>query len=98
MSVELAATLNLPLAWARAKKDLSQRRAFVCHPFMVDLIDQDSISWLRGIQQQIAEDGYHPDPCRTVSTPKPGFLVRPGADLSLEDQVIYGALLAAAPP
>jgi hypothetical protein len=68
--------------------------AFVCHPFIVDLIDQDSASWLLGLQQEIAVDSYGPGPCRTVPAPKPGFLVRPGADLSLEDQVVFAALVA----
>jgi hypothetical protein len=94
MPGNLAATLNLPLAWARAKRDFSQRRAFVCHPFMVDLIEQDAASWLSTIRREIAEDSYRPGPCRTVPAPKPGFLVRPGADLNHEDQVVFAALVA----
>jgi hypothetical protein len=61
---------------------------------MIDLIEQDTDAWLSSIQQQIADDSYNPGPCRTVPVPKAGFLVRPGADISYEDQVVYAALVA----
>jgi len=89
----LSSRLHLSLAWRRAQADLAERRAFVRHPFHEQLIETDLDSWLRGLAGLIDAEEYVPSPCSLCSAPKPGGQVRPGGVLTLEDQVLYSALV-----
>ncbi len=91
-------SLDLPLAWRRAVRDLSERRAFVRHPFLDTLVASDLNRWLNDLASAIADGRYAPSSCGLVFVPKPHGHVRPGAVLQLQDQVVYNALLEALRP
>ena len=45
MSDELAALLDLKLAWRRVKADIYElKRVFVRHPYEVNLVEQDLVT------------------------------------------------------
>ena len=87
--------LNLELAWRRVLADLSERRSFVRHPFLDALIQSKLATWLEGLTRAVAAGEFRPDACRIIQVPKPYAHVRPGADLALQDQVVYAALIEA---
>jgi hypothetical protein len=93
MPAELAERLDLELAWHRVQADLTDRRAFARHPFTVDLICADFAPWLQSIRSAVANGTYTSSPCRICTVPKPFGHIRPGADLTLVDQVMYSALV-----
>ena len=86
-------TVNLELAWRRAVVDLAERRAFVRHPFLDALVATELASWLDKVSRRLAAGDFRPDVCRVIAVPKPHCHVRPGADLTLSDQVVYAALV-----
>ncbi|MEZ4414853.1 MAG: RNA-directed DNA polymerase [Gemmatimonadota bacterium] len=75
------------------KADLKHRRAFLTHPFQVDLVEAGLDEWLEQLRDDIAADRYIPSACGMVAAPKPHGAIRPGADLAIQDQVVYSALL-----
>jgi retron-type reverse transcriptase len=86
-----ATIAQLRLAWERYKRDLKDR-SFVDHRVLETLIEQDLSSWLQDIQRKL-EDGYNPQPSRSCSVPKPGFMIRPGMTLEPADAVVYTFLV-----
>ena len=91
MSQELADALNLDLAWSRLMFDRPER-CFVSHPFQLELIQLDLGAWLAAVRRRLAE-GYVPLPCETVQSPKGNWQVRPGANLKLDDELVFNALV-----
>jgi Reverse transcriptase (RNA-dependent DNA polymerase) len=89
----ISAILDLDLAWRRVQSDHSQRRTFVRHPFLEQAIEVDRAAWQASVAHAIDTGAYKPSPCKVCSVPKPRGLIRPGADLTIEDQVVYAALL-----
>lgn len=85
--------LDLPLAWRRATRDLAERRAFVRHPFLEQLLASDLEHWLEALAAQLAAGTYRPGTCRVIPVPKSFGQIRPGADLPIADQVVFAALL-----
>jgi hypothetical protein len=86
MSLDLAKKLNLDLAWRRVKAD--QYRVFVRHPVEVQLIELDLQGWLTALDEHIQKDEYSPSPVIICDVPKTKQGVRPGAIMSLADQVV----------
>src|SRR5688572_29616330 len=84
-------TLNLELGWDRAISDLVERRAFVRHPFLDAVIATELATWLANLSRSLQSGEYRPDVCRTIPVPKADGHIRPGAELSIADQVIYNA-------
>ncbi len=94
MSEELAALLDLKLAWKRVKADIYElKRVFVRHPYEIKLIEQDLDKWLDSLLETVRNNGYNPAPMYICDVPKEKGLIRPGSQLSLADQVIYAACL-----
>ena len=91
--MSLSSRLDLDLAWRRVQSDLTERRAFVRHPFHEQAIQTDLPSWLSALGGATDAGSYVPSPCRICSVPKPSGHVRPGGVLTLEDQVLYSALV-----
>jgi len=86
-------TLDLELGWRRTISDLSERRAFVRHPFLDSIIATRLDAWLAELEHSVVSGEYRPDACRIVLVPKPYGHIRPGADLSIADQVVYNAIV-----
>lgn len=82
---------ELQLAWRRLKNDRPDR-VFVNHPHLISWVEQDLVGWLQQIQTHLAA-GYAPRQCFICLVPKPGSLLRPGAVLHLEDEVVYNVLV-----
>ena len=82
---------ELSLAWRRLTFDRPDR-CFVVHPYLLNWLGQDSSTWLNGIRQHLA-NGYEPKTCRVCFVPKGGSLLRPGAVLHPEDEVVYNLLV-----
>jgi hypothetical protein len=91
MSRELAAQLNLDLAWRRIKFDRPDR-CFASHPYLIDLVELDLPDWLGRLNQRIIE-GYAPTANLVLNVPKPNWQVRPGAYLRLDDETVFTALV-----
>jgi hypothetical protein len=86
------ANLDLPLAWQRIKRDRPDR-AFFTHPHLFDWIELDLDGWFSGIRTRLKQ-GFAPHPSLTCSVPKPGWLVRPGTVLDVQDELVLNALVA----
>jgi hypothetical protein len=82
---------DLKLAWDRLKLD-RPNRCFYTPPFIFSWIKPNLRTWLSTISRSL-NGGYSPQDCHTCYTPKGGWLVRPGAVLNLEDEIVYNAIL-----
>ncbi len=87
---------ELDLAWRRAKADAGDR-GFVSHPYLIDWIEHDRGSWITHLNQKLAA-GYSPHSALTCLAPKPGWMLRPGAVLTPDDEVIYNLLVGRMTP
>jgi hypothetical protein len=87
----VADRLNLDLAWRRLKQDRPDR-VFVTHPFLIEIVESALDEWLDTVRRQL-HSKYSPHDCVICYAPKPNWLVRPGAVLSLEDELLFNAIL-----
>lgn len=88
----VADDFDLDLAWIRVKNDLNEQ-IFVNHPFLVDIIDYKKEEWLRDIKNLIKTNKYSPSKGQIVDVPKPGWHIRPGGVLTMDDTTVYSAIL-----
>jgi hypothetical protein len=93
----LVSKLDLELAWRRVKNDLQNGRVFVHPPYEHELVDAGKEEWLNQLQSKIV-GGYRPHSAVIADIPKGNGAVRPGALLSLEDRVVYAAVVGAMLP
>ncbi len=91
MSEALITLIDLPLAWRLVKWDLTQGRIFASHPYEKRLIEVDLDLFLQNVEDDLRHDHYFPDVLKVCDVPKPNGAVRPGAILSLRDQIVYAA-------
>jgi hypothetical protein len=99
MSEELAAILDLQLAWRRVKADIIElKRVFVRNPYEIKLIEQNLGNWLNSLMEAVSNNVYNPAPMHICDVPKEKGLIRPGSQLSLSDQIVYAACLSACLP
>jgi hypothetical protein len=89
--------LEVELAWRRVKSDLQTGRVFVHNPFEVELVEANLGEWLDRLRDKIAA-GYRPSSAVVADIPKGNGAVRPAALLTLEDRVVYAALVGAILP
>ncbi|MGA3208036.1 MAG: RNA-directed DNA polymerase [Syntrophales bacterium] len=82
---------DLELAWHRLKLDRPDR-CFYTPPFILSWISPNIPSWLNSISKTISQ-GYMPHDSFKCYVPKGGWLVRPGSVLTLEDEIVYNAIL-----
>jgi len=54
--------------------------------------------FLESLDRSLSRGDYEPDRIEIIQVPKPGFTTRPAALLSLDDRVVYEALVAALRP
>ncbi len=94
VSDALANLLDLPVAWLRVKVDLANR-VFVRPVLETRVVESDLQQWLLEVDQLVRAGRYHPGPMVTVEVPKPGYLIRPGSQLSLVDHLVYTACVGA---
>lgn len=97
MSEALANLFDLELAWKRIKADLP-KRVFVRHPYEVELIEQDLVSWLSFLLDTVRNNQYRPSSMVVCDVPKGKGAVRPAGHLLMEDRVIYAACVNACFP
>jgi hypothetical protein len=83
--------LNLELAWRRMKQDRPDR-CFVTHPYLVEWIESELSAWLSSIEANLP-DSYTPQDPALCYSPKAGWMVRPGAVLTLADELIFNAII-----
>jgi hypothetical protein len=67
-------------------------RCFVNHPYLFSWIETDLSSWLSSIASKLPAS-YTPHDPITCYSPKPGWMVRPGAVLDLADELVFNAVL-----
>jgi hypothetical protein len=82
---------DLDLAWVRAKSDRPER-CFVTYPHLITWIETNLKSGLDRLQARI-DTGYSPSACQVCNAPKPKWMVRPGAVLELNDELVLNAIL-----
>lgn len=69
---------------------------FIEHPYIIGWIRRNEGAWLSYVQTKMSSRTGAP--CPAVDVPKPGWHVRPGLCLTLEDQCIYHAVMLEALP
>lgn len=67
-------------------------RAFFNHPHLLEWIKSNEKLWLESLYAKVLK-GYIPSGCVTCYVPKGNWLVRPGSVLTIEDEVMYNALV-----
>ena len=89
------ASSELTDAFVRARHD-QQKRTFFRHPSDLLVVNAYHLEWLAALQNRLDDGTYTPRPAPLLGIPKPEWHIRPGAILTLEDQVVYHylALLA----
>lgn len=97
MPEALASIDDLKTAWKRVKNDL-ENRVFIRNPYSIDLLEFDLDRWLSNRLTEISEARYQPSSMFVCEVPKPDGLIRPGADLSFADRLIYSACVGACMP
>ncbi len=78
----------LQLAVARVAAD-QKNRTFLSSLFELSYQQHSESEWLPPLAKQLAAGDYVPRTPATFDVPKPNWHVRPGADLSVDDQVVY---------
>jgi hypothetical protein len=87
----LSEKLDFDVAWRRLKED-RPNRCFVTHPHLLGWIESDLNGWLQSVAAKI-DKGYSPHDCETCFVPKFNWMVRPGSVLTLEDELVFNAIL-----
>ncbi len=90
--MKLAERLDLRLACKRVKEDFRDK-CYIDHPYEIVLIETDLYNWLDSLREKIAANEYNPSRTKIIDIPKPNWHLRPGNILTIEDNVIYSALL-----
>jgi hypothetical protein len=90
-------SLDYRLAWGRVKRDLDDH-SVLSHTLEEELIDLDVDGWLANVAPGLDAWGYTPSPAHICEMPKGEGVVRPVARLSIEDRVLYAALVGACIP
>lgn len=98
MSEHLAALLDLQAGWQRVLRDNRIMRTFVRHPHELSLAWDNIADWHALLVDDIRSGRYAPSAMRICDVPKPGGHARPGAVLTLRDQVVYASLVHAMLP
>jgi len=83
---------ELRLAWKRILRDRPDR-IFVTHPHVCDWLENDLDDWLKLVANHI-ENGFTAQAACPCPAPKPGFLIRPGSVLALEDELVYAFVVS----
>lgn len=84
---------SLAAGWDWYKHDVRSNRTFVANPVLITLIEANLDEWLDELAESLASNNYQPQDIETVEVPKPGGAVRPGANSTPEDAVVYAALV-----
>lgn len=90
--MEITERLNFQLAWKRVKEDFKDM-CFFNHPYETLLIESDIDNWLNSLREKIVGGRYNPSRCKIVDVPRPKWHLRPGGVLTIEDNVVYSAVL-----
>lgn len=69
-------------------------RAFTTHPCLFEVIEMDLEGWFSTVRNRV-NPGFFPGDSVVLDVPKPNWLVRPAHLISLEDELLYTALLGA---
>jgi len=75
-----------------------KERTFYDHPFELAWVQSDLQSYLQDLATRLDAATYTPAPARPVDVPKPGWHLRPGSILTLDDHVVYSHLVLAMLP
>jgi Reverse transcriptase (RNA-dependent DNA polymerase) len=82
---------ELQLAWRRTRADMGER-GFVLFPNLAEWIEVDEKGWLADLKERVCA-GYEPEPASPCYEPKANWMLRPGAVLRLDDEIVYNLLL-----
>lgn len=85
-------TVDIILAWNRVKKDLKDKH-FISPLFLPDILEVDLAKWLTELKDKIETKSFQPHPMEVVEIPKGKGLIRPGSLLSIDDNIVYSALV-----
>jgi len=84
----LEGRLDFELAWERVKEDL-RKVCFCDNPYIVNIAEANRTKWLDYIKSTFKNPTIPP----VVDIPKKNWHIRPASMLTVQDQVIYSALL-----
>ncbi|WP_418280003.1 reverse transcriptase domain-containing protein [Halorubrum sp. DTA98] len=97
MELEVSSDLNLELAWRKSKRDLNHyMNSFARIPHIIEILDSKEDEWLEDLSLRLdgSEDRvYTPRSPRIIDVPKSDYHLRPAHILTVEDLVVYSALM-----
>ncbi|MCK5230569.1 MAG: hypothetical protein KAR13_09910 [Desulfobulbaceae bacterium] len=88
--MKITLKLDLELGWKRFKKDLKDM-CFADHPYESLLIEANLKDYLANLAGKLPN--YTPSRSEIIYIPKPNYHIRPGANLTPEDAIIFQSLL-----
>lgn len=89
----IAESLDFATAWKRMKADRPDR-VFTTHPYLFHVIEVDLEGWFDTVRERV-NTTFRPSESVVHDVPKPNWLVRPAHVITLEDELVYSALLGA---
>lgn len=84
--------LGIKRAWERLQYDINKRH-FLSYNYQLQLIRMDLSNWLTIKKAEFDSGNYNPSSCFICEVPKGKELVRPGTHLTIDDSLIYIALI-----
>jgi len=88
--MSLEGKLDFELAWKRVKNDLKEN-CFCNNPYINNIIDYNSIDYFKNLDDNITN--YKPTIPPIIDVPKKDWHIRPACMLTIDDQVVYSAIL-----
>lgn len=89
--------LDFEQAWKQVKLD-AKYEAFIRTPYEMNIVEQDTHGWFVLLKSQFKDNKYQPGPLTVCDVPKDNGQIRPAGHLSVNDRIIYTALLLACYP
>jgi hypothetical protein len=84
--------LDFKQAWNRVKWELVNR-SFTETAFDIAVWDYNREEWLIDLAERYEKGQIYPQSCEIIDVPKDGFHIRPGARITVEEHVVFTALI-----
>jgi hypothetical protein len=84
--------VDIKLAWSRVQNDLKNKH-FISPLFLPDILRVDIDNWLSELKIKVENKLYQYHPMEIIEIPKGNGLIRPGSLLSIDDNIVYAALV-----
>jgi hypothetical protein len=83
---------DLEKAWEKTRYDIEMNH-FLDEPIALDLIEANRDEFIEDLKEKLDNGEYSPSRSKIIDAPKGGWRVRPATWLSIEDSVVFTALV-----